>query len=107
MPHFPSGHVNICYSPVAFMAPNQLADLDQGATENFPIDGYVATQAWAEKYPKTAAAFVSAVQEGQTIAETKPLIEKITRTRSFIPNGPWLLPSGYASNPFAKEKERV
>jgi NitT/TauT family transport system substrate-binding protein len=48
----------------------ELADLDQGATVNFPIDGYVATQAWTEKYPTTAAAFVRAIQEGQTIADT-------------------------------------
>ncbi len=45
-----------------------LADLDQGATTNFPIDGYVATQAWARQHPKTAAAFVRAIEEGQTIA---------------------------------------
>jgi len=51
----------------------ELADLDQGATVNFPIDGYVATRAWAEKYPKTAAAFVRAIQEGQAIADTQPL----------------------------------
>jgi NitT/TauT family transport system substrate-binding protein len=45
-----------------------LADLDQGATTNFPIDGYVATRAWAQRHPKTAAAFVRAIEEGQTIA---------------------------------------
>jgi NitT/TauT family transport system substrate-binding protein len=45
-------------------------DLDQGATLNFPIDGYVATQAWAKKYPKTAAAFVRAIEEGQALADT-------------------------------------
>ena len=45
-----------------------LADLDQGATTNFPVDGYVATQAWARQHPKTAAAFVRAIEEGQTIA---------------------------------------
>jgi len=45
-----------------------LADLDQGDTANFPVDGYVATQAWAQKYPKTAAAFVRAIEEGQRIA---------------------------------------
>ena len=45
-----------------------LADLDQGATANFPIDGYVATLAWAQRHPKTAAAFVRAIEEGQTIA---------------------------------------
>ncbi len=45
-----------------------LADLDQGVTLNFPTDGYVATQAWVQKYPKTAAAFVRAIEMGQTIA---------------------------------------
>jgi NitT/TauT family transport system substrate-binding protein len=35
-----------------------LADLDQGSAVNFPIDGYVATTAWAQQNPKIAAAFV-------------------------------------------------
>jgi NitT/TauT family transport system substrate-binding protein len=47
-----------------------LADLDQGSAVNFPIDGYVATTAWAQKYPKTAAAFVRAIQAGQLLADT-------------------------------------
>jgi NitT/TauT family transport system substrate-binding protein len=51
----------------------ELADTNQGTTENFPMDGYVATQAWAQKYPKTAADFVRAIQEGQVIADTSPL----------------------------------
>ena len=51
----------------------ELADTNQGTTENFPMDGYVATQAWAQKYPKTGAAFVRAIQEGQAIADTSPL----------------------------------
>ena len=50
----------------------ELADLDQGATVNFPIDGYVATQAWVQKHPKTAAAFVRAIEEGQTLADNDP-----------------------------------
>ena len=50
----------------------ELADLDQGATMNFPIDGYVATQAWVQRHPKTAAAFVRAIEEGQTLANTDP-----------------------------------
>jgi NitT/TauT family transport system substrate-binding protein len=50
----------------------ELADMDQGATENLPMDGYVATQAWAEEHPQTAAAFVRAIQEGQAIADTEP-----------------------------------
>ncbi len=48
----------------------ELADLDQGATQNFPIDGYMATQAWAEKHPATVAAFVRAIEEGQALADS-------------------------------------
>jgi NitT/TauT family transport system substrate-binding protein len=47
-----------------------LADLDQGSAVNFPIDGYVATTAWAQRYPKTAAAFVRAIRAGQLLADT-------------------------------------
>jgi NitT/TauT family transport system substrate-binding protein len=47
-----------------------LADLDQGSAVDFPVDGYVATMAWAQKYPKTAAAFVRAIQAAQLIADT-------------------------------------
>ena len=49
-----------------------LADLDQGGAVNFPIDGYVATGAWTEKHPKTAAAFVRAIEAGQAIANHDP-----------------------------------
>jgi len=52
---------------------HELADLDQGATAHFPIDGYVATQAWAQQHPKTAAAFVRAIEEGQALANTDPM----------------------------------
>jgi NitT/TauT family transport system substrate-binding protein len=50
----------------------ELADLDQGATADFPIDGYVATQSWASTHPSTAAAFVAAIEEGQVLAATDP-----------------------------------
>ncbi|MGD0241935.1 MAG: ABC transporter substrate-binding protein [Streptosporangiaceae bacterium] len=49
-----------------------LADLDQGATMSFPIDGYVATQAWTRQHPKAAAAFVRAIEQGQAIAASDP-----------------------------------
>lgn len=49
-----------------------LADLDQGSAVNFPIDGYVATTAWAQRYPKTAAAFVRAIEAAQLLADTAP-----------------------------------
>jgi len=51
----------------------ELVDLDQGATTGFPIDGYVATKAWARQHPKTAAVFVHAIEEGQAIADSDPI----------------------------------
>lgn len=45
-----------------------LTDFYQGYLINLPIDGYIATQAWAQKNPKTAAAFVRAIEEGQALA---------------------------------------
>ena len=45
-------------------------DIDQGAAQDFPIAGYVATQTWAARYPKTAAAFTAALTRGQQVAAT-------------------------------------
>jgi len=47
-----------------------LFDTSQGATSDFPISGYMATKAWVEKYPNTAAAFVRAISKGQQLADT-------------------------------------
>jgi NitT/TauT family transport system substrate-binding protein len=47
-----------------------LADLNQGATANFPIQGYVATQAWVKQNPGTLRAFLLALAEGQQRADT-------------------------------------
>jgi len=47
-----------------------LVDLDQGATTSFPVAGYVVTKQWAEKYPRTLAAFDTALEEGQAIADS-------------------------------------
>jgi NitT/TauT family transport system substrate-binding protein len=46
-----------------------LVDLDQGATMSFPIEGYVVTKQWAERYPHTLAAFDKALEQGQEIAD--------------------------------------
>ena len=48
----------------------QLVDLDQGATQNFPIGCYVVTAKWAREYPGTMAAFLRALHEGQEVADT-------------------------------------
>lgn len=47
-----------------------LADLDQGAVLNLPVDGYVATRSWAQVHPAMAAAFTRAIEQGQAIANS-------------------------------------
>ena len=47
-----------------------LADLNQGATSDFPIEGYVVTKAWAAKYPNTLKRFLAALEIGQEISDT-------------------------------------
>ena len=49
----------------------ELCDLNQGATENFPVGWYVATKAWAKKYPRTLQAFLAALQAGQRLADSR------------------------------------
>jgi NitT/TauT family transport system substrate-binding protein len=49
-----------------------LADLDTGPNQSFPIAGYGALASWAEKYPHTAAAFVRAIEQGNRIAASSP-----------------------------------
>jgi NitT/TauT family transport system substrate-binding protein len=49
-----------------------LTDLDKGAATNLPISGYIATQAWVSKHPRTAAAFVRAIEAAQELADTDP-----------------------------------
>jgi NitT/TauT family transport system substrate-binding protein len=47
-----------------------LADLDQGATTAFPVQGCAVTRQWAALHPKTLAAFRAAFEQGQEIADT-------------------------------------
>ena len=47
-----------------------IADMDQGATNQFMTVGYAATKTWAAAHPKTLAAFDKALGEGQQIADT-------------------------------------
>jgi ABC-type nitrate/sulfonate/bicarbonate transport system substrate-binding protein len=56
----------------------ELADLDQGATQDFPIQGYAVTAEWAKKYPNTLKAFTTALSQGQEIADTdRAAVEKV------------------------------
>jgi NitT/TauT family transport system substrate-binding protein len=72
-----AGAVNaaVLPEPFASIAEEQygavpLADLSQGATTNFPVEGYVATKQWAKQHPQTLAAFYRALEEGQRIADS-------------------------------------
>ena len=55
----------------------ELLDVNQGATQDFPINGFAATVQWCQKYPRTAAAVARALDEGQARADTsRPTVEK-------------------------------
>jgi NitT/TauT family transport system substrate-binding protein len=80
-----------------------LADLDQGAVQNLPVDGYVATQAWVEAHPATAAAFTRAIEQGQAIANSDTAaVEAIMARNDGLPpqvTGSMALPSSYPVGP--------
>jgi NitT/TauT family transport system substrate-binding protein len=62
-----------------------VADEDTGAAQNLPISGYVVTKQWAKKYPRTAAAFLKALDEAQRIADTNPkAVEKAVEQYSQV-----------------------
>jgi NitT/TauT family transport system substrate-binding protein len=78
------GAIDVAWLPEPFgsadgeaMGLQVLADLDQGATTNFPVGWYVVTKAWAKKYPRTLTAFLYALREGQQIADSnRPAVEQ-------------------------------
>jgi NitT/TauT family transport system substrate-binding protein len=61
--------------PLGEMAEQQLgatpiADFDQGALESFPVTGYLGAAKWVKSHPRTVAAFLKALNEGQRLADT-------------------------------------
>ncbi len=66
-----------------------LTDLDQGATQDFPILGYVTTKPWAQSHPNTLSAFLAALEQGQQVAdsnrgEVEAAMEALTGTKPII-----------------------
>ncbi len=62
-----------------------LIDVNDGATQNFAIDGYVATVRWCQRYPKTAAAVARAIDRGQALADTdRPLVQGVLQKYASI-----------------------
>ena len=54
---------------------------NQGATTYFPVDGYVVTKQWAQKYPLTLAAFDQVLEQGQRIADSnRTAVEQAWKT---------------------------
>jgi NitT/TauT family transport system substrate-binding protein len=65
-----------------------MVDLDQGATSNFPIEGYVATTSWAKQNPNTLSRFLAALSVGQEIADTdRAAVETAFETLNGPQNG--------------------
>jgi NitT/TauT family transport system substrate-binding protein len=90
----------------------ELADLNQGATEQFPIQGYVVTKSWAQQNPGTLRAFITALAQGQELADTsRSSVEQAMETLSGPQNGeiPPLVASVMAVNiyPTAIDKVRI
>jgi NitT/TauT family transport system substrate-binding protein len=68
-----------------------LVDLDQGATQQFPIEGYVVTKQWAAAHPDTLDRFLAALEQGQEIADTdrgavEKAFEDIESTQKGVPS---------------------
>lgn len=90
-----SGKVDAAAMPEPFATGAQqkygaiaLADLNQGATANFPIQGYVVTKAWADANPGTLRAFVAALSAGQQLADTnRPAVEAAMQGLPSPPQG--------------------
>jgi len=88
-----SNEVSAAFSPEPFVSLDEegdgiveLADLDQGSTQDFPVQGYAVTQAWADKYPNTLKAFTTALSQGQEIADTnRAAVEKAVHTYLGVP----------------------
>ncbi|MGZ4617165.1 MAG: ABC transporter substrate-binding protein [Frankiaceae bacterium] len=73
----PNSPVAASFAPEPFVSGGEaavgleeLADLDQGATQDFPIQGYAVTAKWAKQNPNTLKAFTIALSQGQEIADT-------------------------------------
>jgi NitT/TauT family transport system substrate-binding protein len=51
---------------------------------NLPVSGYLSTQRFTDKYPKSAAAFQRAVQKGQQAAADRKQVEQILPTYAHL-----------------------
>jgi NitT/TauT family transport system substrate-binding protein len=78
----------------ASMGLRELADLDQGETQDFPMAWYVATKTWAKTHPHTLAAFLYALREAQEFADTNRA--DVEKAMEQLP-APYTVPSRFAA----------
>ncbi len=87
-----TGKVKASFVPEPFVSldamqagTEELADLDQGSTTDFPIQGVAVTRSWARANPDTLAAFERAYSQAQEIADTdRPAVEKALEAKAFL-----------------------
>jgi len=80
-----------------------LADANQGAAENLPIEGYVVTQSWLNKYPHTAEAFKIAMEKAQAVAATN--LDEVQKAMTAFAQVPRLAASVLPSPGFPTDTE--
>lgn len=56
---------------------HEVFDSASGATEGFPIAGYVTTQRFQQKHPRTVAAFQRAIQRAEQVAHNRAAVEQV------------------------------
>lgn len=58
----------------------EMLDLDQGAVAGFPVVGYAVTRSYEQRYPRTVAAFIRALERGQAMADSsRAVVEQAAR----------------------------
>ena len=72
-----AGKINAAYETEPYVTEavqrygvQSVADMDSGPTQDLPMTGYGVLASWAATYPRTAAAFARAVEQGNAIAAT-------------------------------------
>jgi len=77
MPAWQKGQLDAAYlgeplvtAATAQIGARKILDPASGPAAEFPISGYVSTQEWYDKYPKTAAAFQRAIHAAGKLMET-------------------------------------
>jgi NitT/TauT family transport system substrate-binding protein len=83
-----AGQVDAAWLPEPFgtmaeqsFGAEELADFDSGATKDFPFTGYIGTAQWVQAHPKTVAAFIKALAEGQQTADSQRAVAEKAMAR--------------------------